>query len=147
MLPAGRSGWNIIAMTVKLLSQVTEKTQIIVRESQSVGSLRQNIPAQPLIFLLVMRTIHVQERPPTLFFQATDRLIWNIMHPTSYILDLEPSLFPLFEHLNDDFCNPFVQTDVDVRCIVRKTESASSQTASIPFFWSTWETYIQEVGD
>ena len=58
-----------------------------------------------------------------------DMPIWNIMHPTSYIPDLAPSPSPLFDHLNDDFRNLFDKADANVRCIVRKTESASFQTA------------------
>ena len=89
----------------------------------------------------------MQEGPPTLSCQETHGTIWDIMDSTSYVLDLAPSPFPLFDHLNDDFRNLFVKTDARIRCIVRKAESASFQKALRCSFEVLGRRYIQEGGD
>ena len=89
----------------------------------------------------------MQEGPPTLPCQETHRPIWDIMDTTSYILDLAPSPFSLFDHLNDDFRNMFVKTDAHVRCAVRKTESKYFQTALRHFFGTLVRRYIQDGSD
>ena len=73
--------------------------------------------------------------------------IWDIIGLTSYFLDLATSLFPLCDHLNDDFCNLIVKTDAHVRCIVMKAESASFQTELRHLFGTLGRRHIQDDGD
>ena len=62
--------------------------------------------------------------------QESDGLETNTIHPKPYMLTSHHQFSVFFyDHLKDDFRNPFAMTHADVRCIVKNVESASLQNA------------------
>ena len=114
-------------------------------EIQTVGWWGRCISAQPLIFRLVARTIHVEEGRPTLSCRGvlgwTERLSW-LQHHVPDILDFAPSLSPFMItwKLKNDFSNLFIKIDAATTKIDALFGRSKTRffTALIHFVFRTW---------